>query len=106
MGAEKFSIFQIQLTPYGPWHRKAYDNGHSACGLSTEGGFLSRDWRIDENLCVECFSSFELEQGRARCVESTGPIEPYEGYDDDDPTDIVTSEFNRVDSRFDDSDKN
>lgn len=106
MGASVFSIFQVRVSPYGPWHRKAYDNGHTACGLTTEGGWLSRDWIIDENLCIECFSEFELEQGRARCVEPVrSMLEPYEGYDDDDPTDVITSEFDRVDHKFDDSDR-
>lgn len=57
--------YQLRLAPDGPYHRHGTILHQTACGLLTprDVGVL-RAHKLDDKLCVDCFSAHELELGR------------------------------------------
>ncbi len=82
-------FFQIRIVPGGKWHRRGSDN-FTACGRSLEGGFMSRDAVLDDELCHECFSRHEIATGEMKKLEREilDDHEEDRGFDaDEEPTD-------------------
>jgi hypothetical protein len=66
--------YQVKLSPTGQWHRRALDesgtdNGHTACGLSIDGAYLSREGILDDRLCSICFTDLERDTGEMKRIE-------------------------------------
>jgi hypothetical protein len=79
---------QIRIVPNGRWHRRDDDNGndHTACGELIGSAFMSRDAKLDDNLCEICFTRHEIDTGQMKKLERD--IDPALFYDpDDEPTD-------------------
>ncbi len=67
-------VYQVKLSPTGPWHRREVDpsgigNGHTACGLPIDGAYLSREHVLDDRLCPVCFTHRERDTGEMKKIE-------------------------------------
>lgn len=64
--------YQIKWSKTGQWHRRDRSNGngdHTACGLPIPPAYLSREWQLDEDLCLECFTPRERDTGKMKRIE-------------------------------------
>ncbi len=67
-------VYQVKLSPTGPWHRREVDpsgigNGHTACGLPIDGAYLSREHVLDDRPCPVCFTHRERDTGEMKKIE-------------------------------------
>ena len=74
--------YQIKLKPDGPWHRRGGIQHETACGesMTGSGGYHSRAFTLDDQLCAECFTKHEIELGRETVIRAKSKsLEPSGG---------------------------
>lgn len=81
---------QIRIAPGGKWHRREAGGGNRTACAQDFGAFLSRDDRLDDEICEICFTPHERDTGRMRKIELelTRDADPDMYFDpDEEPTD-------------------
>lgn len=84
------TLSQIRLVPNGRWHRRSDSSDRTACGELIGSAFMSRDAKLDDNLCETCFTRHEIDTGKMKKLESDlqRDSDPALFHDpDDEPTD-------------------